>query len=389
MQPKDVSDELLRLAVRASPSGILVADESGRIVFANRALLEMFGYGADELLGQPVEILIPKKDAEAHRHHRAAFNANPATRAMGAGRNFDAVSKDGRIFPVEIGLRPGETEEGRLAVATVIDITQRKAIEDRLRRHEEHLEELVAERTRELHEAQLEKERVMEQLIQTEKMAAIGTLVSGVGHEINNPLYCILGMAEAIRGEKDITLCREYSEDIIKYCKQIAETVKNLSRYAQPSGKHDLQHVDVNASISAAIQVARRSLESDDIEIRQDTVPIPEILAKPEEIQQVFFNIIRNGIQAMDGKGVLEISSRREDNRVRIQVRDRGSGMPVENLGKIFDPFFTTKGPDEGEGLGLYIVQQIVKKYDGNIRVESQEGVGTTFTILFPIVAED
>ncbi len=389
MQPQDVSEKLLRLAVRASPSGILIANENGRIVFANQALSDMFGYGTDELLGQLVEVLIPEKNAETHRHHRDTFNANPSPRVMGADRNFNVIGKDGRIFPVEIGLRPDGTKEERLVVATVIDITQRKAIEDRLHRHEEHLEELVAERTHELHEAQVEKERVMEQLIQTEKMAAIGTLVSGVGHEINNPLYFILGMAEAIGDEKNTALCREYSEEIVKYCKQIAETVKNLSRYAQPGEKHELQHVDLNESISAAVQVAKRSLQSDAIEVRQNTMPVPGILAKPEEIQQVLFNIIRNGIQAMNGKGILEISSCRQDNRVRIQIRDQGSGMPKENLGKIFDPFYTTRGPDEGEGLGLYIVQQIVNKYDGTISVESQKGVGTTFTIQFPVAEAD
>jgi signal transduction histidine kinase len=229
----------------------------------------------------------------------------------------------------------------------------------------------------------------MEQLIQAEKLAAIGTLVSGIGHEINNPLYSILGMAEAIEGEKDLSVCREYSEDIIKSSKQIAEIVKNLSRYAQPSGSHDLQRVNLNEAISAAVLVAKRSLQSDAIEYRQNTNPLPEILAKSEEIQQVLFNIIRNGIQAMNGQGILEISSRQEDNQVRIQIQDRGLGMPEGNLGKIFDPFFTTKGPDEGEGLGLYIAQQIVQKYDGTISVESREGVGAIFTIQFPIAGSD
>lgn len=389
MQPQDISEKLLRLAVHASPSGILIVDESGNIVFANQALSDMFGYGAEELLGQTIEILIPEKDAEAHRRSRKTYNANPTTRNMGVANIFEGIGKDGRIFPVEIGLRPSETKDGRFVVATVIDITQRKAIEDRLHHHEEHLEELVTERTRELHEVQAEKERVMEKLIQTEKMAAIGTLVSGIGHEINNPLYIILGMAEAIVDEKNITVCREYSEDIIKHCRQIAETVKDLSRYAQPSGTHDLQRVNLNEAISAAVIVAKRSLHSDTIEIKQSGNPVAEILAKSEEIQQVLFNIIRNGMQAMNGKGLLEISANQKNDQVRIKIQDHGSGMPVQNLGKIFDPFFTTKEPDEGEGLGLYITQQIVQKYDGTISVESQEGVGTTVTIQFPIAGAD
>lgn len=386
---KDVSEELLRLAVHASPSGILIVDSNGCIVFVNQALSDMFSYGPDELLGQPIEILIPTKDAEVHRHYRAAFNARPSVRTMGGGKNFDGLAKDGKIFPVEIGLRPYETEEGQLVVATIIDITQRKAIEDQLHRHEEHLEERVEERTRELHDAQVEKERVVEQLIQTEKMAAIGTLVSGVGHEINNPLYLILGTAEAVRDETDISNCRGYGEDIIKHSKQIAEIIKNFSGYIRPATEHELERVNVNEQLSEALLMAKRSLLSDRVEIRKKLETVSDISAKPEEIQQIFFNIIRNGIQAMDGEGVLDINSRQEGDRVRVQIQDQGQGMHDERLGKIFDPFFTTKGPDEGDGLGLYIVQQIVKKYDGIISVESQEGTGTTFTIQFPIVEAD
>jgi len=386
---QDISGELLRLAVHAAPCGILIADRGGDIVFANRALLQMFGYAADELVGQPVEVLVPVKDANTHRFQREKFNKQPSARKMGIGMNFDGVAKDGRIIPVEIGLQPGETKDGRIVVATVIDISRRRAIEERLHRHEEHLEELVAERTQELHRAQVEKERVMEQLIQADKMATIGTLVSGIGHEINNPLYIVLGMAEAIEDEEDISLRREYSAQIIKHCKQIAETVKNLSAYAQPSLKHDLQLVDLNESISAAVLVAKRSLQTNDIEIRQNAEPVPQILAKSEEIQQVLVNIIRNGIQASGnsrGKtGLIEIECHHRDEWVVVSIRDTGTGIPVGMETKIFDPFFTTKGPDEGQGLGLYIVQQIVTKYGGEIYLDRESGAGATFTIKFPV----
>ncbi|MEN8130821.1 MAG: ATP-binding protein [Pseudomonadota bacterium] len=384
---QDVSERLLHLAVHAAPSGILVVEEGGgRIVFANEALLKMFGYGEEELLGQTVEVLVPEAQRGLHRQHLKAFGKNPAPREMGAGRDLHGLTKDGKRFPVEIGLQAGETEEGKLVVATLIDITRRKWIEERLRRHEEDLEELVAERTRELHRAQAEKERVMEQLIQAEKMTAIGTMASGIGHEINNPLYTILGMAEAIRDEADINRCHEYSRQIIQYSGEIAEIVKNFSGYVQPSSKHNLQQVDVNERITASITLAKQSLLSDEIEITAKTEPVSRILAKSEEIQQIFFNIIRNGIQAIDGKGLVEIDSRQEGERVIVRIRDSGKGIPDADKGRIFDPFFTTKGPHEGEGLGLYVVQQIVIKYNGVIYMESGSGRGTLFTIEFPAV---
>ncbi|MDP2758906.1 MAG: ATP-binding protein [Sideroxyarcus sp.] len=254
-----------------------------------------------------------------------------------------------------------------------------------LRQHIGTLEDKVEERTRELRENQAEKDRVMEHLIQAEKVAAIGTMASGIGHEINSPLYVILGRAEVIRDEKDISACNEYARDIIKHTKHISAIVKNLSGYSRPSSQHELEEIDVHEKLAEAIALAKLSLMSDQIEFRQNFAPVPKISAKPEEIQQVFFNIIRNGIQAMGGKkGILEVTTNLEDSQVCIRIRDTGTGIRPEHLGKIFDPFFTTKGPDEGEGLGMYIVQKIVNKYDGTITLESEADKGTTVTIRLP-----
>lgn len=247
------------------------------------------------------------------------------------------------------------------------------------------LEEKVEERTRELKDTLAEKDRVVQQLIQAEKMAAIGTMAAGIGHEINNPLYAILGMAEAIRDEKDVSRFHGYGRDIVTHSKRIAEIVRNLSGYVHPVEEHALEAVDVNEKLSEAVSMVRRSLLNDYVEIKENLMPVPGIKAKPEEVQQAFFNIIRNGVQAIRGKGTLEITSRQEDDRVSIRIRDTGVGIPEEHLGKILDPFFTTKSPDEGEGLGLFVVQQIVNKYAGTISFESQKGKGTVCTVEFPV----
>ena len=388
-QAGDSRTEMYQLALHAAPSGIMVVGDRGDIQFANQTLADMFGYGLEEILGKPVEILLPEQHVAAHRRHVENYARRPEPRPMGAGRDLEGVSKDGRRFPVEIGLRPAQTDSGWIAVATVIDITKRKAIEERLRKHEEQLEELVAERTRELREAQREKERVLEHLIQAEKMTAVGTLVSGIGHEINNPLYVVLAAAEALADEQDLARCRAYGNEILKQAKDIAETVKNLSRYAQPGARHDLQRVDVNASIAGAVRLARRSLRDDRIEIKTTTSPAPDILARPEEIQQVIFNVVRNAIQAIAGEGLIEIHTAQEGDCVTVRIQDSGTGIPNEHLKRVFDPFFTTKGPDEGEGLGLYIVRQIVTRYRGTIDVENAAGGGARFSIRFPIAAPE
>jgi signal transduction histidine kinase len=247
------------------------------------------------------------------------------------------------------------------------------------------LEDKVEKRTRELEGAQAEKDRIVEHLIQTEKMAAMGTMASGIGHEINNPLYAILGRAEAIRDEQDIDRCRDYGKEIIKYAKHIGETVKDLSGYVRPGTQHDRELVDVNEELTEAVSMVEQSLLGNGVEFTQRLAPVPGIAAKPEEIRQVFFNVIRNAVQAMGEMGTLEIESRVDDGQVAVLIRDTGPGISKDHQRKIFDPFFTTKGPEEGEGLGLFIVQQIVKKYDGEINLNSEDGVGTVFSIRFPV----
>jgi signal transduction histidine kinase len=144
----------------------------------------------------------------------------------------------------------------------------------------------------------------------------------------------------------------------------------------------------MNEVVSAAVHAVKRSLESDGISIIQKTRPVPAILAKPEEIQQVIFNIVRNGVQACGQAGSIEIETSVKDHYVSVRISDTGHGIKAVNLKKIFDPFFTTKGPDDGEGLGLYIVHQIVLKYEGTIDLVSDGGTGTTFLVRFPAAGQ-
>lgn len=358
-----------KLLIDSIPFGMDIVDEEGRILYMSSAMEHAVGKKA---LGEKCWSLY-KDDGQ---QCTGCLLKQPIR--LGVTQSTESTNVlGGRVFEI---IHTGMIYQGKPAILEVFyDITERKHAE-------ELLEEKVEERTRELRESQAEKERVMGQLIQAEKMAAIGTLASGIGHEINNPLYVIMGKAEAIRDEKDISECNEHARNIIKYAKHISAIVKNFSGYARPAGQHELENVDVHEKLSEAIAMAKCSLLDERIEIRQDFMAVPKIAAKPEEIQQVFFNIIRNGIQAMAGEGVLEIKTTLEDGQVCIRIGDTGMGIPAENLGKIFDPFFTTKGPDEGEGLGMYIVQKIVNKYNGTIALESQKNKGTTVTVMFPCV---
>ncbi|MDE3243133.1 MAG: HAMP domain-containing protein [Nitrospirota bacterium] len=230
--------------------------------------------------------------------------------------------------------------------------------------------------------------RLQDQLIQAEKLAGLGTLTAGIAHEINNPLFVIMGMAQAMEDEDDLRVTKEYAQDIVKYSRHMASIIRNFAGYAAPGFAEDTQPVDVNQKLEDALKLARLAHMADDLEVVTDYGPVPAILARPEEAQQVFQNIIVNAIQAMNGHGRLSLSTGIEDGWIVIRIADTGPGIPKRFLGKIFDPFFTTKEPGKGTGLGLNIVYQIVTKYGGTVGVESEEGKGTRFTLRWPVESQ-
>ena len=234
-----------------------------------------------------------------------------------------------------------------------------------------------------------EEKKLLDQLTQADKLSGLGTLTAGIAHEMNNPLYAIQGFTEAILLEKDPTKIKEFAEKVLNRSKHMASIVLNMSGYARTSGKDEFKDVDVNERLDAAIEMAVLDSYSDDVVIEKNYSELPFMKAKPEEIQQVFMNIIRNAVQAMDGKGKISITSKEIDQEIIVKISDSGPGIPQEYLTKVFDPFFTTKEQGEGTGLGLNIVHRVVESYGGRIRIESAPGKGATFTISFPVPHEE
>jgi C4-dicarboxylate-specific signal transduction histidine kinase len=231
-----------------------------------------------------------------------------------------------------------------------------------------------------------EEQRLHEQLIQSEKLAGIGILASGVAHEINNPLSGIIGMAEVALEEEDPSKNESYLMDILNCAQRISEIVRGLRSYSRAAKKGELGLVDLNEVLEESLKMVRLATKKTPVEVIKKFQSIEKIRANMGEIQQVFTNLITNAFQAMDGKGGnLVLSTRSLKDSVEVKVSDHGVGIPQKYLNQIFDPFFTTKNPGEGTGLGLNIVYRIVTKYEGTIDVESKEQVGTTFIIKFPI----
>ncbi len=355
----------LSAVLSAAPDAIIAVDGNAGIRIFNTGAEKLFGYRAADIMGRTLDDLIPARFRTAHKKHLERFQDSPEQSRLMTDRSvIIGVRADGSEFPAEASVSKLEMDGEMIFTVMLHDVTAQKQAEA----------VLIAA-----------KEQAEQALIQAEKMAAVGTLASGIGHEINNPLYAILGAAEAIRDGDDPVRRKEHAQDIIGYCKHVSGIIKNLTSYAQPADKHGLEAIDVNAAIAEAVAMIRLSFRSDTIEIEQRLGSVPAIPAKSEDIQQAFFNVIRNGLQAMDREGVLDIESVYEAGRVSVRIRDTGLGIARENLAKIYDPFFTTKGPEEGEGIGLFVVRQIVEKYGGAIEFDSRVGEGTVCTISFPV----
>ncbi len=229
-----------------------------------------------------------------------------------------------------------------------------------------------------------EEKKLLDQLTLADKLSGLGTLAAGIAHEMNNPLYSIMGFTEAIKDETDPQKIQKFADKVLSRSRQMASIILNLTGYSRSNGTDLPQPVDVNEQIDSAVEMAVLASLSDDVVLEKHYGTLPPLLAKPEEIQQVALNIIRNSVQAMGGKGEIKIETEHRAGQIVIRIQDNGPGIPKDFVAKIFDPFFTTKAQGEGTGLGLNLVHRIVQKYGGEIRVDSDIGMGARFTITFP-----
>lgn len=211
-------------------------------------------------------------------------------------------------------------------------------------------------------------------------------MIFDVIHEIKAPLSGIIGMAEVALEEEDASKNKSYLMDILNCAQRISEIVGGLRSYSRITKKEEQSLVDIHDVLEDSLKMVRWTIKTTPVEVIRKFQPVEKIEANVCEVEQVFVNLITNAFQAINGKGgKLVLSTRSLKDLVEVKVSDDGMGIPQKCLKKIFDPFFTTKKPGEGTGLGLNIVSRIVNKYEGTIDVESREGVGTTFTVRFPI----
>ena len=226
---------------------------------------------------------------------------------------------------------------------------------------------------------------INDQMVQAEKMSGLGTLAAGLAHELNNPLYTIIGFSEMIVKENDKVKINLIANRIRERSKKLVAVLENLNSYIQLNPIDGHMTVNINERLDAALEIALLTHESKKIAVDKKYSPLPFFKAKSDEIQQIFFNIISNSIQAMNGSGDLKICSANVDSEIVVTIQDAGIGVPKEFIAKVFDPFFTTKDQGEGTGLGLTAAYQLVKKYGGRIKFNSIQGEGTTVEIYWPV----
>jgi len=296
---------------------------------------------------------------------------------------------------LEIGVDRRD-EIGQLSSAFDSMVGSLKDSRKEIENYNRTLEEKIIERTKELEQAQ-------SQLVQSEKMAAVGQLSAGVAHELNNPLGGILGYAQytlekmnnrpfAELTEKDFESYKKHLRDIEAQSRRCKTIVQNLLKFSRSSSKIDLAEVDVNGALVETITLIEHQMTMHKVKLTTDFQEgIPPLRANAGMLQQVFTNIIINALHAMPDGGDLIISSRHSpglgefSGAVEISFTDTGCGIPAEIQKNIFEPFFTTKAIGKGTGLGLSVSYGIIKEHGGEIKVESVVGCGTTFVIILPL----
>ena len=365
------TDQMVVALLESASQAIITADRTGRIVLSNHRVEEMFGYTREELLGASLETLLPESRRAAHRQQREEYFTHPRTSPMGMGMDLIARRKDGSEFPVEVSLSYIETDQGVFAIGFVTDISRRKALE--------------------------------EQLLQAQKMEAVGRLAGGIAHDFNNMLTVISGYDRMILDELPSTdPIREYAEEILKAAERAGSLTNQLLAFSR---RQIIQPrlMNVNAVIEQTEKMLHRLLGEDIQLVFELKAESGNIKADPNQIIQAIVNLAVNARDAMPtgGRIVVETANVHLDESyvrthlgvqpgdfVMIAMTDTGHGMDAATRQRIFEPFFTTKEQGKGTGLGLATVYGMVKQAGGDIWVYSEVGTGTAFKLYFPRVHE-
>lgn len=365
---KDLLPLAREMVVDSMNDIVIVLDRDGYILHMNPVGERKLRHSVAEALGTPVDTVWPGwSDQTSDPTSQASLRPIIAL-GEGSGRElYDVGCTDIRDLNGEV----------TASIHVLRDVTENRRMSDALRTSE-----------RRAIKALEELKLTQASLVQAEKLSALGQLVAGAAHELNNPLTAVLGLTDMLL-EKDLEpAVRQDLEIIMAGASQAAKVVVNLSSFAQKQ-ETQIQPVNLNEVMESVLGLKSNELHVNDINVESEFAQnLPMVPTDPSQIQSVFLNLVTNAQFAMTeahGRGVLIIKTARMGDRVRVTVTDDGPGITPEHLGKIFDPFFTTKEVGEGMGMGLSICHGVVTRHGGRIWADSQYGHGATFHVELPV----
>jgi len=354
--------DFLNNIIHNSPNAIMAADMQGTILLWNRSAEEILGYKTKDVVGK---LNITK-----------VYPEGMAKKVMGKIRT-SGNSHKGRLqfYPVVFVKQDGKIAEGNLSASIVYD--------------ENHNEMATVGIFMDLKE-RLEMERrlktTQEQLLQSEKLAAMGRLTSQIAHELNNPLYGIMNTLELMKTEISPDNKRRKLLDMaLSEIVRLSELLRKMLTFSKPDQK-EKQPVDINIILDEILLLHKKQFRENDIIISMVLASgLDLVYASKNQLRQVFLNLFNNAGDAMPDGGTLTVETRAKDGEIVIEISDTGIGIKKENLKKIFDAFFTTKSSVKGVGLGLSVCYGFIIEHGGDIKVESKEWAGTNFIITLPV----
>ena len=379
IQQPGESDALYKAVVATSLDCIIVVDGDGCVIDFNPASEKLFGYSREEALGREIgSLIIPEKYRAAHHEGMSRYMSTGLSRVIGSRIELEALGKEGQLIPVELSLADVSAGEQRFFTAHIRDLTAAKA-------------------------AQFEIERQRDALYQKEKLAALGSLLSGVAHELNNPLSIVLGQAmmlrERVNREANLPVGHDLIERALRIetaanrCARIVKTFLAMARQR----KAERDYVVIAKVIADAVELLSYSLKTSDVTIGIDIqADLPQTFADADLIHQVLVNLIVNARQALEEKVeqgrriTLRAAHDSASNTILISISDNGPGIPAGIRNRIFDPFFTTKPQDHGTGIGLAVSRGLIEAHSGTLELAQPQPVsGAEFVIRLPVTERE